>query len=541
MFCTKCGAKIEETAKFCTSCGATVSSPDNLEAQTQPVATEQPKSTAQSEPVIAEQQPSVEPVPDSAAQAESTDQTESVTTGQQSVEAAPVQPQAKVQSVPANADASPAAAQAKKPFPKKALIGIIAGAAAVLAVVVAAIVIISSLNKVNVKDFVKLKFNDGTLYENHAAADVYIDNSAISKKYIDGEDDDYDYSDINDLIDAVTNAAKKYSGSISSITDYCTVSAYVKGGEQPEDGDTATKLENLGSDDIIVVSLRWAKGESAQSAIKQYEDILGISFSKSDEDFEISVADELKREDLAMKTGVDIDLFGQLEKNGYVKTEGCVSGELICYIDEFEQDIAGYTFKHKKGSSYINAYKGSEELGSVSLTVSVDGSESSYYYGIEDLSDGEVITFGVNSQRIGNSDAFITDESYDFKVIANQPLDESQAKSNVAKLEQLVKDTLYSWSDSYSIIDITLLSKTEDGAERNMLAFSITNTYSAYSSLYVYKFKDIYIDGDDIKYDDYDYDYIGMYGGSAEGTPADGVKSAIAKWTSEGYKSVKIK
>lgn len=236
MFCEKCGNKLSEGDAFCEKCGAPV-------PQENPVTTE-------GNGVNQNNQQFTQPV--------NFDNNANVTEGvQQAAQPYQVQSQPKV----------------KKPFPTKLVV--ICGAAAVViaGIIITLCTLIPYLNRIKLDDYIKVEFDKGSLYNGYASADIYIDSDTIEKEKVsDDKKSDIDYGKYADNISkgdwgsVLNDAVDDYSASqasVSSILDYCNVTAYLKDAKTEsttEDSDSfytvsSATINNISKDDTIVVEL----------------------------------------------------------------------------------------------------------------------------------------------------------------------------------------------------------------------------------------------------------------------------------------------
>ena len=506
MFCEKCGAQHDDTAKFCTYCGASVTP-------------------------VAEEKPAAEPAP--VAEAPAAEQPAPVAEAPVAEQPAPAPTPAPVQTA--------TVPEAKKPFPKGLLIGLIAGVAAVVLLVVALVVVVPMFNKVDIKDYISLSFDESSLYEGHAKATVYVDKAAIAAEHIKSDSVDYSKMDYDDLIDAIKNSLGS-SYTINDISKYYKITAAIKGSEQAADKDGSDSVEGLNKDSGVTVSIKWDTDETSVKMLDRLEEELGVKFKHSDETFDLNVSDELVNQNLKLEPVVNVDLLGKINEGGYIKTKGCVSGDLKCYVGEFSLDIDGYTFKHDKDSAYVKVSKNNVSLGNYRLTLTVKGTDDDYYTYIDDLEDGTVIVLSVSDERLEDTEVFLTKKSVEYKAAANKPVDEAAAKAKIAAIEKTYKEAYkYSWDTKSVISDVYLLTKTESGVTQNALVLYVTKNYSSYSSVYAYAFENVYFDGDEMMYDDSDSDYVGSSFSSDNESPSTKIKAHIDELSKAGWTTAKVK
>ncbi len=525
MFCEKCGAQLDDTAKFCTYCGASVTpvAEETPAAEPAPVAEQSAPAAEQSAPVAEQSAPVAEqPAP----------------VAEQSAPVAEQSAPVAEQSAPVQTVTVP---EAKKPFPKGLLIGLIAGVAAVVLLVVALVVVVPMLNKVDIKDYTSLSFVESSLYEGHAKATVYVDKAAIAADHIKSDSVDYSNMDYDDLIDALKNSLGS-SYSINDISKYYKITATVKDSNQAADEDGGDSVEGLNNDSIVIVSIKWDTDETSLKMLDRLEEELGVKFKHSDETFELKVSDELISQNLKLEPVVNVDLLGKINEGGYIKTNGCVSGKLKCYVDEFSLDIDGYTFKHDKDSAYVKVTKNNVSLGNYSLTLHVKDSDNDYYSYIDDLEDGVTVVLSASNERLDDTEVFLTNKSIEYKVAANKPIDEATAKAKITQIENKHKEAYkYSWNEKSVVSDVYLFTKTESGVTQNALVLYVMNTSGTYTSIYAYGYSNAYFDGDEFKYDEKASDYVGSSVSSGNESPTTKIKAHVDELSKAGWTAVKVK
>ena len=449
MFCEKCGNKLNEGDPFCEKCGAPV-------AQENPVASEESGATQNNQqftqPVNFENNANV------ADAAENTQQT-----------AQPYQ----VQNHP----------KVKKPFPTKLVI--ICGAAAVViaGIIVTLCTLIPYLNRIKLDDYIKVEFDNDSLYNGYASADIYVDSDAIEKdKVSDDKKSDIDYGKYADNISkgdwqsVLSDAVDDYSASqasVSSILSYCNVNAYLKDDKTESttsDSDStytvsSATINNISKDDTIVVELKWDNSESAKKSISEYEKTLGIRFDKSDVKKELKVSDILKKENLSLKDMVEVDVIKHMVDNNLIKTYGITDGELSVDIAAFDYKVDDYTLKYESGST-ISVYDKNDDFVD-HFYLNVDGSESY-------LDEDDKVTFKTEQEIITDTPLIIKDSSTTVTAKANKVMTVDEAKANVDKINSAVNDYIdeyYSSLTSYSPIEMYYVQpkKTSDDEQAFIL------------------------------------------------------------------------
>lgn len=436
MFCEKCGNKLSEGDAFCEKCGAPV-------PQENPVTTEDNR-------VNQNNQQFTQPV--------NFDNNANVTEGvQQAAQPYQVQSQPKV----------------KKPFPTKLVI--ICGAAAVViaGIIVTLCTLIPYLNRIKLDDYIKVEFDNGSLYNGYASADIYVDSDAIEKdKVSDDKKSDIDYGKYADNISkgdwqsVLSDAVDDYSASqasVSSILSYCNVNAYLKDDKTESttsDSDStytvsSATINNISKDDTIVVELKWDNSESAKKSISEYEKTLGIQFDKSDVKKELKVSDILKKENLSLKDMVEVDVIKHMVDNNLIKTYGITDGELSVDIAAFDYKVDDYTLKYESGST-ISVYDKNDDFVD-HFYLNVDGSESY-------LDEGDKVTFKTEQEIITDTPLIIKDSSTTVTAKANKVMTVDEAKANVDKINSAVNDYIdkyYSSLTSYSPIEMYYVQPKE--------------------------------------------------------------------------------
>lgn len=469
MFCEKCGNKLGEGDAFCEKCGAPVT-------QDNPV-----PETGNANPINQEvpQNPTFE--------------NNSDVNFQQPAQPNPVQAQPKV----------------KKPFPTK--IVIICGVAAVViaGIIVTLCTLIPYLNRIKPEEYIKVEFDEETLYDGYASADVYIDDDAIeNEKVSDDKKSDIDYGKYADNIskgdwgsvlnDAVDDYSKSQA-SVSSILDYCNVTAYLKDaktesttGDDSDESYTVTSatVENIGKDDTIVVELKWDNSEDAKKDISEYESTLGIQFDKSDVKKEFKVSDILKENNLTLKEITEVDILKYISDNKLIKTYGVSDGDYSIDIDPFEYKVNDdYTLKYESGSS-IDVYDKNDDYVDY-FYLDIDG--NTRY-----LDEGDTVTIKTDQEIIDGTSLLIKASSLEITVEANKVMTLDEAKDNIDKVtDSLGKyiDKYYSRFTSYSPAEVYYVQpkETTDDAQAYILVIE-KGKYEGWSKDYDNYYYGFYIE-----------------------------------------------
>lgn len=466
MFCEKCGNKLGEGDAFCEKCGAPV--------------------------------PQENPVTDTTAVNQETVQNKAFENN------AEVNPQQPVQTY--SEQVQP---KVKKPFPTK--IVVICGAAAVViaGIIVTLCTLIPYLNRIKPEEYIKIEFNEDTLYDGYVSADVYIDDDTIEKEKVsDDKKSDIDYGKYADNISkgdwgsVLSDAANDYSksrASVSSILDYCDVKAYLKNdkAESTTSGDSddfyavsTSTVDNIGKDDTIVVELKWDNSDSAKKHISEYESTLGIQFDKSDVKKEFKVSDILKKDKLTLKEMTEVDILKYINDNKLIKTYGVSDGDYSINIEPFEYKVNDdYTLKYESGST-INVYDKNDDYIDC-FYLDVDGS-TSY------LDEGDTVTLKTEQKIITGTPLIIKDSSTKITVKPNKVMTLDEAKDNLDKITDSLSeyiDKYYSRFTSYSPAEVYYVQPkdTSDEAKAYILVIE-QGKYEGWSKDYDNYYYGFYIE-----------------------------------------------
>lgn len=433
MYCPKCGKELPDNAKFCSGCGSQIQSAETTNNQAEQTA-QQAQPFNQNEGV---QQP-VQPVNYNQTPAQ---QSFNPNTGaQQSVQ-------------PANYNQ--ASVQPKKPMSKKTKLAILFSSIGVVVVAVALIVvfavIIPSMNKVNVSDYIDVGFNKEALYDGEIESIVAIDKKELVSANEMDETEVYDnfesLQDNNDWYTIINQLGYPDYSELTSALSHCNISAHKKGDDgnaETCEGDGTLTLNDLKKDDVLVIDITWDDSSYAQEEIKYCQKELGVNFDTSDQSVEIKVSDRLESLGLELKEKVNVDFFAKLDEAGAVKTFGVADGELTFEIDDFTFEQGGYTFT-KEG----------EYSTEVEVTNSDGDSWSLYLQSSEsrDLSDGDTVTLSLSyvsyydngiemKERLDNSDIFFTETEKAYTIKRNTPLTADTAKENIDLIKEQMTDYL---------------------------------------------------------------------------------------------------
>lgn len=478
MFCEKCGNKMNEGEKFCEKCGNPVSAPVVNTANA----------------------PAQEAVNNTAPRANTV-----VNNAVPQPTAVPKPPR-----------------QPMSPKTKKAILFSSIGAGVVvITLIVLFAFVLPMLNRVKVSDYIKVNFDEYSLYEGHASATFMIDSEEIY--YINHKADtavkdlsDYDYKDIESYLNNLNSGS-----AVSQIISNCDVSVEVKGAsEKTEETETTEEVEtyvpetntsatvkNLKSDDVVVVKLTWDKDEDSIKEIQRAEKAAGISFDTTDATVEIKISDELEKDQLKLEEVQDVDILEYIAENNLGVTQGINDIDLSFKIKDFEYEVGDYKLVFVPGGYYSIGY-----VRAIDKDETYEDSTSSYG-SVELLSDnstsylstGDVVTVSTDEQHITGTNIFIKGSSKIFDIKANEPLDTVTAKNNIDKIKDAVKEEVD--KDNLAIVNVYLLSKKNDEATREnavivVYSFDSKNysgkTEKKYSTWSCY---DSYMDGDTLVYD----------------------------------------
>lgn len=468
MFCEKCGKKLNEDEKFCTKCGAPVSYNTQI-------------SSAAVTPKEAVSEPAVEP------DAQTTNYS---------------QPQYAVPKPP------------KKPLSKKAKLSIILSSVTIFLVVVALVIInaiiIPNSKIINVADYIRIDFDEGTLYNGHLSVNISVDENKIYNKYLDNKGFEGSYNYIEDA-----NELK------SSFLEYCDVSAYVKNNSKkynekdliPSNITTAQSLKNLSSDDTIVVNLRWVKSEDDLIMLDSAEKESNINFDKTDKTVEIKISDELKKDSRSVKEPIKFDFFKYANDNNLFITSGITDRTLSVSMKQTSFKAKNCQFNIKNDNYY------DEDNNSITLSVKdkygkkgkidfhcsesvnlEDGDKAQFYFYDTDGKEYK------NDIHIGETAVFLTTNDTEVIAKANESITIKEAKDNLDKIKDVIKESLED-ENTPLIKDIYLLtSKDPDESEDTNMIFAVVKNNSD-SSYFGYYLEDVYLSDGEIKFSSNSSDY----------------------------------
>lgn len=524
MFCEKCGNKLKDGDKFCEKCGTPVKNAPvhNVPVQNTPV---------QNVPV--QNAPATDSVAPVDYNYESNTSSQSSPVNYESNtnnQPAPVNYESNVN----NQAGIPTPEKPKKRVPLVVKILIPVVAVVVAAIIVLVTVILPMFNKVEVKDFVTLNFGEETLYEGYANGTVVIDNDAITEKYLKDKEPSVDM-DLNSYLDSIGDgdygsALKQFgndllnsSASVPSITSFCKITATVnssdkatdssqdeaiKGSSTAESSDygssSAAKVHNLSADDVIKVQITWPTNTSQLKLIEKYESVLGISFDKSSEEFEIKVSDILNEKNLKMETPVTTDVFKYIEDNKLFHTIGITEERLKFEIDDFEYKVGKYNLEYDAEDSEITISDENDiilETIYVRTVVTHDGEDETYRYLLAGYTNGDTATLSIDETQFDEIGLIFESDSKGFKITANTGLTAETAKSNIDKIKTSVTEQIKDMDeDEYGNVNIENMYFTDIKAEDEVYTNAITviikgkSYFSDTTKYYSVRFYDSYID-----------------------------------------------
>ncbi len=462
MFCESCGAKIEDNALFCESCGAKLNNDQEV-----PVAeVAQPENPAAAEQVA--------------------------------------QPEASAQAVEV-----PVAApkKEKKPIPKKYFLFGGIGAGVLAAIIIALIIIIPLLNRVDISKYIDIDFS--TYYgENY-----YNGKLNVSVDY-----------DANQLVRQEIGAKKvqKYVGSfitisptedlghfVSPILQYCDIEYRIKGAEDTEWKSANEITENIKSTDVLEVKLEWNKGDEAKFYIKQYQKELGIRFNTKDEIVEIKVSDEITEEGLKVKEVPTFDILDYMVKNKVFDFYGIGEDQIRFKLNAFEVESNGYTFKHEADSYSTQSFlynSDKDTSGTIYLNLENVSDDGGYNY-----SKGDKVKITIAQESIDDGKLFFAKTETTVTVDGDKLITSAQAKKNYDKIAELAKDKI--WTSYECDTDrVTLYTqKSDDAKYEGLLTVVIhyTNTFWGDTNYYAIYLYNPYINSEgEIVVSDYNTEYI---------------------------------
>lgn len=515
MFCEKCGNKMNDGEIFCQKCGTKIS--DELIQAQQPVV----------------QQPVTQQAPVQTA----------YTYNQQTAPSAPKAP--------------------RKPIPKKFILGGAIGAGVIAIACIVIFVILPMFNKADLSKFIRVDFDEDMLYEDLANATVSFDQKELTYKYItDGKtEEDYKSSlsggDYSSMLNSLQSQFGAKAIGLNTILDNCKINAYIKGDENATEETTEdegigsssgssmnTKLNKLSSKDVIVVELIWDKDQESQRDVERAEKAMGINFDKSDKTVELSVSNELKKDDLTLKETQKVDVLDYIEKNKLTTTKGFKDGELSFSISDFEFDAGDYKIVYNRSDSYdIHIKKGDDYVGYIDVKIKKKGSDKYSSYNLDDLSAGDGVTIALNRDYIEGTNLVIATQEKDFTVTPNTPITLVEAMSNTEAIKKAVTEYVEKNSSTLknpSVVNAYLITPV-DGSNSNwenkILVF-VQGKYDGWFSSYdkyfmTYEVTDAYINNGNLE-----YEYISSGSGDKELNNL--TKNNYYLTTPKGYKSEKI-
>ncbi|MGN0558083.1 MAG: zinc ribbon domain-containing protein [Acutalibacteraceae bacterium] len=515
MFCEKCGNKMNDGEIFCQKCGTKIS--DELIQAQQPVV----------------QQPVTQQAPVQTA----------YTYNQQTAPSAPKAP--------------------RKPIPKKFILGGAIGAGVIAIACIVIFVILPMFNKADLSKFIRVDFDEDMLYEDLANATVSFDEKELTYAFItDGKtEEDYKNSlsggDYSDMLNSLQSQLGGKAVGLSTILDNCKINAYIKGDENATEETTEdegigsssgssnkTYLEKLSSKDVIVVELIWDKDQESQRDVERAEKAMGVNFDKTDKTVELSVSNELKKDDLTLKETQKVDVLDYIEKNKLTTTKGFKDGELAFSISDFEFDAGDYKIVYNRSDSYdIQIKKGDEYVGYIDVKLMEKGSEDYSSYNVNKLSANDVVTVSLNRDYIEGTNLVIATQEKDFTVTPNTPITLEEAKSNTEAIKKAVTEYIEKNSSTLknpSVVNaylITPVDASKSNWENKILVF-VQGKYEGWFSSYdkyfmTYDVSDAYINNGNLE-----YDYITSGSGNKELSTL--TKNNYYFTTPKGYKSEKI-
>lgn len=525
MFCEKCGNKLNDGDKFCQNCGAVVETvPENVVPQNNVQQNEVSENPVPQNDVQ-QNEVSENPIPQNYAQQSNQTQSDNNQLQNQTVNNAN-----QLYNIP-----QPAQPKPKKHLSKKALIAIIASAAAVvliIAVIVVVSVILPLFNRVNIADYIRVDFDSDMLYEKYAEATVSIDNDELYYKFVDGGVDRGNYEDLienNDysgLINKITDDLSSNGASISSITKHCKLEATVKGAENNDDDKKDSDSEsskyvsvtNLGSDDVIVVTLTWDKDQDSLREMDRYENKLNVRFDRSDKQFEIKVKDELAKDDLALEQATEVDLLKYIADNDLTYIANFKDGDLTFSVLNFEYKTDDYVFKYD-ADNYYDTVKvldnSGNDIGYVSMEYTKGDDDYGYGRKLSHLSNGDVVSVDLSTNHIEDTNIVFVSTTQDFTVTANTPITVDEAKANTEQIKTAVTDYINNSSKTLknpqiqSIYMVTPKAGSNKDWENKIVVVAkgeYEGWFSSYKEYYIsYYITDAFIYNDKLQYSDISY------------------------------------
>lgn len=520
MFCEKCGNKINDGELFCQKCGTKISD-EFINAQ-QPVA---------QQPVV--QQPVTQQAPTQTA----------YTYNQQTAPSAPKAP--------------------RKPIPKKFILGGAIGAGVIAVACIVIFVILPMFNKADLSKYIRVDFDENMLYEDLANATVSFDEKELTYAFItDGKtEEDYKNSlsggDYSDLLNSLQSQLGGKAVGLSTILDNCKINAYIKGDENATEETTEdegigssivssnkTYLEKLSSKDVIVVELIWDKDQESQRDVERAEKSMGVNFDKTDKTVELSVSDELKKDDLTLKETQKVDILDYIEKNKLTKTKGFKDGDLSFSISDFEFDAGDYKIVYSRSDSYdIRVKKGDDYVGYIDVKIKKKGSDKYSSYNLDDLSAADVVTIVLDKDYIEGTNLVIATQEKEFTITPNTPITLDEAKSNAEAIKKTVAEYVENNSSTLknpTVVNAYLITPVDASKSnwQNKILVYVQGKYegwfSSYDKYYItYEVSDAYISNGNLE-----YDYLSSGNGNKELTEL--IKYNYYLTTPKGYKAEKI-
>lgn len=498
MFCEKCGNNLNEGDKFCMKCGTAV--PNRAENQPQNEVPAQPVNTAPSQP---------EP-----------QQTNSVPFQSQPMQMnVPFQPQNETPAQPANNFAPVQPKAPKKPLSPKTkkliIFSSIGAGVVIIALIVLFAVVLPMMNRIDASKYIKVDFDEATLYESYISGTVQIDSEAIYEEYLsDGKSSDLD---LDDLLsgDYSWSDLTSSSSSVSAILQYCDVDVEVKGVEATEDKSTGNDIstsdtfENLKSGDTVVVTLTWDKSEDGKRLVDRLEKSAGISFDRTDKTVEFKVSDELSKDALKVREPVKIDLFKYIDDNNLVKTSGISDGYITFMIDEFSFEEGGYKFEKEAESNKLTVTDSEGEEIEVYLS-------NTYGYYLEDGEEmvvelGDYYSTSFEENHLLETDIFFTEMSKTYTADADEALTLDEAKTNLETIKTTAVEHLAGLdygAVSAEIKEVYFSEAKSDDARYQNKIIVIYRDKSEEKTYDTYIFKNVYMKDGNFCFEDTDTEFI---------------------------------
>ena len=397
-------------------------------------------------------------------------------------------------------------------------------------------------NKIKInEEYIKFNFDSSKFYEGHGSLTVSIDEEKLSDDYdvnikakdgLESLEDIDDIKDLGDLINSIGGSSSS-SASIYSIISYCDISAEVKDADEKATNDDAdsnsggdkassqtefsssdddARLTNLKSSDVIIVSVKWPESKSDLRTIEEAEKKLGISFDKSDRQYEFALNSILEDEGISVLEATDSDPLGYIESNKLYTVTGFKDKELEFSLSDFEYTEGDYTYSYDTDDYYITIKKDSVIVDKVGISVKNDDS----YYS-SGLSSGEKVTLYLDEEYIPEEGLFFTETKKDIVVEANTPLTLDEAKSNVELIKTTFNEVLkdkdfYNFTNPEVVSIYYVTPKKNTDSKTNVVAAVVKGKYKGWlsdkeeDSYLVYYFIDCYVSDGKFVYSRDEYD-----------------------------------